>query len=95
MLLTPAFVGLLLADAAFWTLTFAAIHKLDEIPYLKEDTSTQQVLDWIEDNKGLTLVITEGANFFLHGLSPHGVMFRSRPKRREHRVFMAPKWRPQ
>ena len=49
MLLTPTFVGLLLAGAAFWTLIWAAIHKLDEIPYLKEFTSTQEVLDWIDD----------------------------------------------
>jgi hypothetical protein len=75
MLLTPTFVGLLLAGAAFWALVWAAIHKLDEIPYLKEFTSTQEVLDWIERHKGLTLVITEGVNFLLHGLSPHGVMF--------------------
>jgi hypothetical protein len=75
MLLTPTFVGLLLAGAAFWTLIWAAIHKLDEIPYVKEYTSTQQVLSWIEENKGLTLVITEGINFLLHGLGPHGVMF--------------------
>jgi hypothetical protein len=34
MLLTPTFVGLLLAGAAFWTLIWAAIHKLDEIPYI-------------------------------------------------------------
>jgi hypothetical protein len=40
MLLTPTFVGLLLAGAAFWTLIWAAIHKLDEIPYLKEFTSS-------------------------------------------------------
>jgi hypothetical protein len=75
VLLTPTFVGLLLAGAAFWTLIWAAIHKLDEIPYVKEFTSRQEVLDWIEDHKGLTLVITEGVNFLLHGLSPHGVMF--------------------
>src|SRR5580658_6740039 len=75
MLLTPTFVGLLLAGAAFWALIWAAIHKLNEIPYLKDVTSTQEVLDWIEDHKGLTLVITEGVNFLLHGLSPHGVMF--------------------
>jgi hypothetical protein len=46
MLLTPTFVGLLLAGAAFWTLIWAAIHKLDEIPYLKEFTSRKEVLDW-------------------------------------------------
>ena len=56
MLLTPTFVGLLLAGAAFWALVWAAIHKLDEIPYLKDITSTQQVLDWVEENKGLTLL---------------------------------------
>ena len=44
-LLTPTFVGLLLAGAAFWALVWAAIHKLDEISYLKEFTSTQEVLD--------------------------------------------------
>jgi hypothetical protein len=33
------------------------------------------VLSWIEEYKGLTLVITEGINFVLHGLGPHGVMF--------------------
>jgi hypothetical protein len=49
MLLTPTFVGLLLAGTAFWALVWAAIHKLDEIPYLKEFTSTQEVLDWIDD----------------------------------------------
>jgi len=75
MLLTPTFVGLLLAGAAFWTLIWAAVHKLDEIAYLKEVTSRKEVLDWIQDHKGLTLVITEGINFLLHGLSPHGVMF--------------------
>jgi hypothetical protein len=75
MLLTPTVVGLLLAGAAFWTLIWAAIHKLDAIPCLKEITSRQEVLDWIEDHKGLTLVITEGVNFLLHGLSAHGVMF--------------------
>jgi hypothetical protein len=75
MLLTPTFVGLLLAGAAFWGLIWAAIHKLDEIPYLKEVTSTREVLDWIEDHKGLTLVITEVVNGLLHGLSPQGVMF--------------------
>lgn len=75
MLLTPTFVGLLLAGVAFWTLIWAAIHKLDEIPYLREFTSRQEVLDWIEDHKGLTLVIAEGVNILLHGLSPHGVMF--------------------
>jgi hypothetical protein len=75
MLLTPTVVGLLLAGAAFWTLIWAAIHKLDDFPYLKECTSTQQVLSWVEENKGLTLVITEGINFLLHGLGPHGVMF--------------------
>ena len=69
MLLTPTFVGLLLAGAAFWALVWAAIHKLDEIPYLKEFTSTQEVLDWIERHKGLTLVITEGVNFLLHASS--------------------------
>ena len=42
-------MGLLLAGTAFWALVWAAIHKLDEIPYLKEFTSTQEVLDWIED----------------------------------------------
>lgn len=45
MLLTPTFVGLLLAGAAFWTLVWAAIHKLDEIPCLKEISTTQEVLD--------------------------------------------------
>jgi hypothetical protein len=75
MLLTPTLVGLLLAGAAFWTLIWAAIHKLDEIPYLNGITSTKQVLDWIESHQGMTLVITEGVNFLLHGLSPNGVMF--------------------
>ena len=36
MLLTPTFVGLLLAGAAFWTLIWAAIHKQNEIPYITE-----------------------------------------------------------
>ena len=52
MLLTPTFVGLLLAGAAFWTLIWAAIHKLDEIPYVMEYSSRQEVLDWIEDHRG-------------------------------------------
>jgi hypothetical protein len=45
MLLPPTFVGLLLAGAAFWALVWAAIYKPDEISYLKEFTSTQEVLD--------------------------------------------------
>jgi hypothetical protein len=51
MLLTPPFVGLLLAGATFWALVLAAIHKLDEIPYPKQHMSTQEVLDWIERHR--------------------------------------------
>lgn len=75
-ILTPTLLGALLAGAAFYALLWVAIHKLDEIPFLKDLVSTKQVLGWINQNQSTALLITEALSGLLHGIaSPTAVLF--------------------
>ena len=76
MLLTPTMIGAVLAGICLWTLFWAALHKIEEIPYVKDSLSTNQCLDWIQQSPGLTLLLTEATNYLVHGISsPIGVGF--------------------
>lgn len=75
-LLTPTMLGSLLAGAAFYALLWVALHKVDEIPYVKEFVTKNQCLSWINKNQATTLAITEGLSALLHGVaSPAAVFF--------------------
>ena len=76
MLLTPTMIGALLAGICLWLLFWAALHKVEEIPYIRDFISTNQCLDWIQQRPGLTLLLTEATNYLVHGISsPIGVGF--------------------
>ena len=76
MLLTPTMIGAILAGICLWTLFWAALHKIEEIPYVKDFLSTNQCLGWIQQSPGLTLLLTEATNYLVHGISsPIGVGF--------------------
>ncbi len=76
MLLTPSMIGALLAGICLWLLFWAALHKIEEIPYVRDFISTNQCLEWIQQRPGLTLLLTEATNYLVHGISsPIGVGF--------------------
>ena len=76
MLLTPTMIGAVLAGICLWSLFWAALHKIEEIPGVRDSLSTNQCLDWIQQRQGLTLLLTEAANYLVHGISsPVGVGF--------------------
>jgi hypothetical protein len=75
-ILTPTMLGALLAGAAFYALLWVAIHKLDEIPYIKGLVTTRQVLGWISQHQSTAVLITEALSGLLHGIaSPTAVFF--------------------
>jgi len=76
MLLTPSMIGALLAGICLWLLFWGALHKVEEIPYVRDFLSTNQCLDWILQRPGLTLLLTEATNYLVPGISsPIGVGF--------------------
>jgi len=75
VVLTPTFAASLLAGAVFYALLWVAIHKVDEIPYVRELVTTNQCLSWINKHKGTSLLITEGLSAVLHGLSSPAAIF--------------------
>lgn len=76
MLLTPSMIGALLAGICLWSLFWAALHKIEEIPGVRDSLTTNQCLDWIQQRPGLTILLTEAANYLVHGISsPIGVGF--------------------
>jgi hypothetical protein len=76
MLLTPTMIGAVLAGICLWTLFWAALHKIEEIPYVRDILTTNDCLDWIQQRPGLTILLTEAANYLAHGISsPIGVGF--------------------
>jgi len=74
--LTPTMLGSLLAGAVFYALLWVALHKVDEIPYVRDYVTTDRCLSWINKHRGTTLLITEGVSAILHGVaSPEAVLF--------------------
>jgi len=76
MLLTPTFVGSLLAGMACWLLFWYGISHVDSIPYLNQYLSRKMILEWIRKNPQLALILTELVNIGLHGVgSAAAVLF--------------------
>jgi hypothetical protein len=75
MLLTPTMIGAVLAGICLWTLFWGALHKIEEIPYVRDFLTTNDCLDWIQQRPGLTILMTEAVNYLAHGTSPIGVGF--------------------
>jgi hypothetical protein len=76
MLLTPTFVGSLLAGIACWLLFWYGISHVDSIPYLNQYLSRKMILEWIRNNPQLALILTELINIGLHGVgSAAAVLF--------------------
>jgi hypothetical protein len=76
MLFTPSMIGALLAGVCLWLLFWASIHKIGDIPCVRDSLTTKQCLDWIQQRPGLTILLTEAANYLVHGISsPIGVGF--------------------
>jgi hypothetical protein len=76
MLLTPTFIGSLLAGVAGWLLFWYGISHVDSIPYLNQYLSRKMILDWIRKNPQLALILTELVNIGLHGVgSAAAVLF--------------------
>ena len=75
MLLTPTFIGSLLAGVACWLLFWYGISHVDSIPYLNQYLS-RKILEWIRKNPQLALMLTELVNIGLHGVgSAAAVLF--------------------
>lgn len=68
MLLTPTFIGSLLAGMACWLLFWYGISHVDSIPYLNQYLSRKMILEWIRKNPQLALILTELVNIGLHGV---------------------------
>ena len=76
MLLTPSMTAALLAGFCLWLMFWAALHKIGDIPYVRDSLSTKKCFDWIQQRPGLTILLTEAVNYLFHNLtSPVGVGF--------------------
>jgi len=75
MLLTPTFIGSLLAGVACWLLFWYGISHVDSIPYLNQYLSRKMILEWIR-KKQHALMLTELVNIAFHGVgSAAAVLF--------------------
>ena len=79
MILTPSNTGNLVAGAGLGIFAWGAFLKADKIPWLKKLLTTKRKelsLDWIDKNKGISLLGLETINFGIHGiLSANAVIF--------------------
>jgi hypothetical protein len=75
LLLTPTMLGSLLAGVALWLMFWYGVNHVDSIPYLNQYLSQKMILDWIRKNPQTALLITEGVNLLLHGISSASAVF--------------------
>jgi hypothetical protein len=74
MLLTPTFIGSLIAGVACWLLFWFGVSHIDSIPYLNQYLSRKIIMDWIRKNPELSLILTEVVNILLHGVGTASAM---------------------
>jgi hypothetical protein len=76
---TPTATSAAVAGFSFWALVWAIALKLDTVASLfgfRSKSYSKMVQRWINNNKGLTLCITEVTNFSIHGITnPAAVTF--------------------
>jgi hypothetical protein len=79
MIVTPSANSSFLAGIGLWAVGWASVFKLDRIPLVKRFMPTSRkdaMLDWMGQNKVVTLLGTEALNFGVHGISqPAAVTF--------------------
>jgi fatty-acid desaturase len=75
MLLTPTFMGSLLAGMACWLLFWFGVSHLDSTPILNRYLTKDMVLTWIHNNPVSAMLITEVVNIAFHGLGTAGAVF--------------------
>ena len=79
MVFTPSNSGNLVAGAGLGIFAWSAFLKADKVPWLKKLMTTRRKelsLDWINRNKGISLLGLEAINFSIHGiLSANAVIF--------------------
>jgi hypothetical protein len=79
MVITPSNSGNLVAGAGIGVFAWSAFLKADKIPWLKNLLTTKRkemTLDWIDKNKGISLLGLETVNLGIHGiLSANAVIF--------------------
>ena len=79
MILTPSNTGNLVAGAGLGIFAWSAFLKADKVPWLKKLMTTRRkefTLDWIDRNKGISLLGLETINLGIHGiLSANAVIF--------------------
>ena len=79
MVFTPSNSGNLVAGAGLGISAWSALLKADKVPWLKKLMTTRRKelsLDWINRNKGISLLGLEAINFSIHGiLSANAVIF--------------------
>src|SRR5258705_11841396 len=80
VLLTPTFIGSLIAGVACWLLFWFGISHVDSIPYLNQYLSKKMIMDWIRKNPQLSLILTEAVNVLLHGVGKASAMRFTRSK---------------
>lgn len=79
MVLTPSNSGNLVAGAGLGLFAWGALLKADKVPWLRNLMTTRRKelsLDWINRNRGISLLGLEAINFSIHGiLSANAVIF--------------------
>lgn len=79
MLLTPSSSGSLIAGAGLGVFSWSAFLKATKIPFLGRFMTKQrqeQTLNWMNRNKGITLLGMETVNLGIHGITnSNGVLF--------------------
>ena len=79
MILTPSNSGNLVAGAGLGIFAWGAFLKADKIPFIKKLLTTrrkERTLEWINRNKGVSLLSLETINLGIHGIvSANAVIF--------------------
>jgi hypothetical protein len=66
MTLTPTSQSSLFAGAVLWLVGWLTFFKADKIPFIGRFINRERILNWILQNKVLTLLCTEFVNFGFH-----------------------------
>jgi hypothetical protein len=76
MTLTPTIQSSAIAGFALWLVGWATLFKIDKLPFVERFFRRDKIIEWILNNKVLTLLCTEIFNFGVHGISnPTSVTF--------------------
>lgn len=51
-----------------WSMIWMALNHVDEVPFIREYVSCDQIRQWIKEHPQLALIITEIVNILLHGI---------------------------